>query len=78
LIMGTGRWTKGMLSHIKYERKCDGMAVFFDMATAPDIATNVSEEKPWKETDKMLLCFGRLRISGCSILTPTLHLWLSV
>jgi hypothetical protein len=62
-IMGTGRWTKSILSQITYDRKCYGTAVFFDMVTVPDIATKVYEEKPWKETDEVMLCFGRLRIN---------------
>jgi hypothetical protein len=32
------------------------------MLTVPDIATKVYEEKPWKETDEVLLPFGRLSI----------------
>jgi hypothetical protein len=32
------------------------------MVKVPDIATNVYEEKLWKETDEVLFCFGRLRI----------------
>jgi hypothetical protein len=62
LIMGRGRWTKSILSHMKYDRKCYVTAVFFGMITVPDIATNVYEEKLWKETDEVLLRFGRLRI----------------
>jgi hypothetical protein len=45
LIMGRGRWTKSIMSHIKYDRKCYGMAVSFDMVTVPEIETKVYEEK---------------------------------
>jgi hypothetical protein len=50
------------MSHIKDDRKCYCTAAFFDMVTAPDTATKVCEEKLWKETDEVLLCFDRLRI----------------
>jgi hypothetical protein len=49
---------ENILSHIKYDRKCYGTAVFFGVITVPDIATKVYEEKPWKETDEELLRFG--------------------
>jgi hypothetical protein len=48
---------------MKYDRKSYGTAVFFDMVTVPDIATKVYEKKLWKETDDVLLRFGRLRIN---------------
>jgi hypothetical protein len=59
---GKGQVDESILSHIKYDLKCYGTAVSFDMVTVPDIATKVHEEKPWKETDEVLLCFGRLTI----------------
>jgi hypothetical protein len=43
------------MSHIKCDGKSYGTAAFFDMVTVPDIATNVYEEKTWKETDEVLL-----------------------
>jgi hypothetical protein len=46
LIMGRGRWTKSIMSHIKYDGRCYGTAVFFNVVTVPDIATSVYKEKP--------------------------------